>query len=137
MYLGWNSGAQGYSGFARAETDLDLDDGNEIFLQFDAIDNLLQLWAWRVDEPMPSEPQLTYLDEDRILLAGEPGVGFDAHGVESSAIYRTIEVREVPEPSSIHSVIATIAFTGALMRRARRRRPGAPCAELIPANKCN
>ncbi len=90
LYLGWNSPP--FQKFARTDTDIDILSGEELFLQFDVYDNILLLWAWRVDEPMPIDPQLTFVDDTAFLPPGLPGVLFDPQGSEGAGIYRSIQI---------------------------------------------
>ena len=108
LFIGWNSPR--YQGFVTRDEDFNLKGGDELILQFDVFDDTLELWAWRPGEPMPIEPQLSYVDESVKLAPGVPGLLFDANGSTSSATYRFIRVDNVsiPEPSS--SVLGLITF---------------------------
>ena len=64
----------------------------DVLLQFDAFGNKLSLWAWRVDEEMPVEPQLVVFDDT--YSAGPVALvspGFNALP-SASTIFRFIQV---------------------------------------------
>jgi hypothetical protein len=84
----------------------------DVILQFDVFGNEMRLWAWRPNEPMPLEPQLTATDD--VLPMGEFGVFFDAGpdaATPGSGVFRYVHVASthIPEPSTL-----AIALLGAI-----------------------
>lgn len=104
LYIGWNEGFASTT-FDAVKSGFDFLGGEEITLQFDVIGNQLSLWAWRPDEPMPSIPQLQYIDREIMLPPGTPGLLFDGGGSsQTSATYRYFEVAADSIPPDPHSL---------------------------------
>ena len=95
----------------------------DVLLQFDAFGNKLSLWAWRLGEPMPIEPQLVAFDNT--YAQGLPGLisPSPAASASDSTTFRFAQISDthiVPEPSPI---LLTGLAGCALLSARRRKRP--------------
>ena len=92
----------------------------DVLLQFDAFDDKLSLWAWRVGESKPDLPQLVVFDD---MYAEGPAAlisaGF-AGGPLDSTTFRFVHVANthIPEPSTF----VLMSLGGLVLLYARRRK---------------
>ncbi len=119
LYLGYNDPA--YNVLARADFEYDLN-AEDLLLQLDVIGNKLSLWAWTPGDEMPSQPQLTYVDEAWLAQAGQPGVLHDpgSPGTMSTVTFRDFQVADshIPEPSSTMLLLTGLfSIRGACRRK--------------------
>jgi hypothetical protein len=96
----------------------------DVLLQFDAFGDKLSLWAWRLGEPMPIEPQLVAFDNT--YAQGLPGLisASSAASASDSTTFRFAQISDthipaVPEPSTF--MLASLAGCGLLSARPRKR----------------
>jgi hypothetical protein len=93
----------------------------DVMLQFDGIGSEFRLWAWRVGESMPNQPQIIAFDST--YAQGFAGLvsPASAGSPSDSTTFRFIEVANthiVPEPSTF----ALMSLAGCGLLRARRRK---------------
>ena len=72
----------------------------DIVMQFDVFGDLLSLWAWPADEPMPPEPLITATDSR--FLTGEVGIAYyslQASNDLGNAIFRFVQVADKHIPA--------------------------------------
>ena len=97
----------------------DLGQQEDVMFQFDAIGNDLQFWAWRPGEAMPSEPQLSAVDD--ALTEGVPYIGWGIGTVDNPGpgIFRFVQLATtpIPEPSSAAMVGLALAILSVFARR--------------------
>jgi hypothetical protein len=93
----------------------------DVLLQFDAIGNTLSLWAWRLGEPMPTQPQVVAFD----ITYAQGQVGLVSAAVSAAAsdatTFRFVQVADahLPEPSAF--MLVSLAGCGLLYGRRRKR----------------
>jgi hypothetical protein len=69
-------------------------DETELIIRVDAVGDELKAWCWSADEPMPEEPQISFVDN----VAPEGVVGFYYSPRGGQAIYRWVKVDSLEVP---------------------------------------
>jgi len=118
------TGAGGFQNLADAATDLRPYD-EDVVLQFDVVDNVLSLYAWRPNESQPTTPQVQVVSD--LIPDGIAGLGYDPPSGNGTGIIRYIQIADtpiVPEPSggALCAIGGTLLSLGLLFQR-RRYRP--------------
>jgi hypothetical protein len=110
LFMGRNDPGDSRFFFPEAEAlpvDLDVLD-DDVVIQLDVIGNQVRLWAWQADEPMPTTPQLTGVDDT--YASGFVQVASTSHN-NNTAIFRNVRVADahiVPEPNSVTLFILSV-----------------------------
>jgi hypothetical protein len=77
----------------RATLPFDVDE-TELIIRVDAVGDQLKAWCWPADQPMPEEPQISFVDN----VAPEGVVGFYYSPRGGEAIYRWVKVESLEVP---------------------------------------
>lgn len=101
--------------------DTSLDPFNEdIMMRLDVVGSELRLWAWAVDEEMPTEPLVAAMD-DRATVGYISVYSASVDDTRTSAAFRFVQATVVPEPSAL-TLVGTASFTCACLIRHRTKR---------------
>ena len=81
-------------------------------LQFDAIGDTLNLWVWSPSDPRPAQPLLSASDDSGFV--GDIAIG--ALGANAEAVFRFVNVADVPEPCSAALAVVGLILAFAITR---------------------
>lgn len=123
LYIGANPAPDDGGGFVLLATTPSafLPAAEDVVLQFDAVGDTLQLFAWRPGESRPTTPQVEV--NSTLYPSGNIGILYDPPTGNGTATYRSIRVADtVPEPGSrtLCAVGSGLLVAGLLYGRRRQ-----------------
>jgi hypothetical protein len=107
VYIGWNDAATRFHDLGNVITSL-RPNQEDVVLQFDVFGNSLKLFAWRPNEPKPTVPTVSVID-NRFPDAGNIALLHHPMGTGSGA-FRYVHVAETPIPEPATAALGSLAF---------------------------
>jgi hypothetical protein len=102
-------------------------DETELIIRVDAVGDQLKAWCWPADEPMPREPQISFVDS----VAPEGPMGFYYSNRGGEAIYRWVKVESLDVPSVDFNGDGTVDIDD-LLRIIESWGQNDPAVDLVP-----